>query len=129
MCYGVRMRLQSKRSPSRGRTHRPGFTLVELLVAIILIDAGLLAIVQTHAVVVRRTNEMRARAAALAAAASRVEQLVAAPCAPTSGAASSKVYGETWLVRPSAQTREISDSVTFGAGGAHRIALRTKAPC
>ena len=123
------MRLRTERSSSNGRPCRPGFSLVELLVAIILIDAGLLAIVQTHAVVVRRTNEMRARAAALAAAASRVEQLVAAPCAPATGTASSRVYGETWLVRPSARTREITDSATFGVGAAHRIVLRTKAPC
>src|SRR5690242_4271343 len=94
-------------SPSRGRTRRPGFSLVELLVAIILIDVGLLAVVQTHAVVVRRRNELRAQSAAVAAAASRVERLVAAPCAPATGAAASPVYDETWLVRPSGQTREI----------------------
>lgn len=123
------MRLETARSPSRGRSCRPGFSLVELLVAIILIDAGLLAVVRTHAVVVRRTNEMRARAAAVAAAASRVEQLVAAPCVPASGAAAWAVYGETWVVRRSAQAREISDSVTFGIAAAHRIALRTKLPC
>src|SRR5690242_17974630 len=112
--------------PQCRRAHRRGYSLVELLVAIILVDAGLLAIVQTHAVVVRRRNETRVRAAALAAAASRVELLVAAPCGPASGTAASSVYTETWLALPDTRTREISDSVTFGAGAAHRVALRTR---
>lgn len=117
------------RPPTARPSRRNGYSLLELLVSIILIDAGLLAIVQTHAVVVRRRNEIHARAAAVGAAASRVEQLVAAPCAATSGAAASRGYDETWLVRPSGRMREISDSVAFGAGAAHRLALRTKVAC
>ena len=114
---------------SRCRSRRSGHSLVELLVAIILIDAGLLAVVQTHSVVVRQRNEIRARASAVAAAASRLEQLVAAPCAPASGAFASRDYSEMWFVRPIAQTREISDSVTFGDGAAHHVALRMKLTC
>jgi Tfp pilus assembly protein PilV len=110
-------------------SRRTGYSLLELLVAIVLIDTGVLAIVQTHAVVMRRRNEIHARAAAVAAAVSRVEQLEAAPCAATSGAAASRGYDETWLVRPSGRTREISDSVAFGGGAAHRLALRTKLGC
>jgi len=111
------------------RSRRNGYSLLELLVAIVLIDVGLLAIVQTHAVVVRRRNEIRARSAAVGAAASRVEQLVAAECAATSGAAASRGYDEIWLVHPAGRTREISDSVAFGAGASHRLTLRTKLPC
>jgi Tfp pilus assembly protein PilV len=107
---------------------RSGYSLLELLVAIILIDAGLLAIVQTHAVVVRRRNEIHARAVAVGAAVSRVEQLVAAPCAATSGSASG-AYEENWLVRPGGRAREISDSLAFGAGATHRLTLRTKLAC
>lgn len=111
------------------RPCRKGYSLLELLVAIILIDAGLLAVVQAHAVVVRRRNEIRARAAAVGAAASRVEQLVAAPCAGTFGSAASHGYDEIWLVLPAGRTREISDSVAFGAGASHRLTLRTKLTC
>ena len=109
--------------------HRKGYSLLELLVAIILIDAGLLGIVQTHAVVVRRRNEIHARAVAVGAAVSRLEQLVAAPCSATSGSATSRGYDETWLVRPGGRAREISDSLSFGAGATHRLTLRTKLPC
>ena len=113
----------------RRRVHRAGYSLIELLVAIILIDVGVLAVVQTNAVLVRRRNEIRLRAAAVAAAASRIERLVAVPCAAVSGAAVTPAYTEAWAVQPATHSREISDSVSFGAGGSHWISLRTGQPC
>lgn len=97
--------------------------------AIVLIDAGLLAVVQTTAVVVRRRNEARARAIAAYAAATRLEQLLASPCATTSGAAGTAGLTETWSSRLTGRTRDVSDSVVFGAPASHLVVLRTRVLC
>jgi Tfp pilus assembly protein PilV len=122
------MRATACRPASRLR-RRLGFSLIELLVAVILIDVALLAIVQTTAVVVRRRNETRARSAAVSAAASRIEGLLASPCAAASGAASLASIAEAWSLQTLGQTREATDSVSFGALAAHTLVLRTRLPC
>lgn len=108
---------------------RRGFSLVELLVASILIGVALLGIAQTHALVLRHRNEARARAAAIAAASSRLERLAGSPCADATGGASSQVLTESWSVGAMAHTREIADSVSFGASSAHAVVLQTRLPC
>ena len=116
----------SARAPAR---RARGFTLVELLVAIVLIDAGLLAVVQTTAVVVRRRNDARARAIAAYAAATRLEQLLASPCATTSGASGTAGLTETWSSQLAGHTRGVSDSVAFGVPASHVVILRTRVLC
>jgi Tfp pilus assembly protein PilV len=113
------------------RSRRAGFTLVEVLVAVMLIDVGLLALVAGSAVLVRRAAEVRARSNALHAAANRIQMLGAGPCAQTTGAAATGDVRESWgvVVRPN-HVREVSDSVTFSAAGvAGTVALRTRFPC
>jgi Tfp pilus assembly protein PilV len=118
----------SCRPPSRRR--RPfGFSLVELLVAIILIDVALLALVQTTAVVVRRRNEARARATAVNTASARIERLLASPCATASGSASLPSLFENWSAHPVGSAGEAADSVSFGLDAAHTFVLRTRLSC
>ena len=115
------------------RTRRPhnelGFSLLELLVAILLVDVAILAIVHTHAIVVRNRNETRARAAAVNAAAARIEQILASPCVAGTGSALQRASAEFWSARLDATTREISDSIEFGASTPHRFVLRTRSQC
>jgi Tfp pilus assembly protein PilV len=114
---------------TRRSRHELGFSLLELLVAILLVDVAILAIVHTHAIVVRHRNETHARAAAVNAAASRIEQILASPCVASSGSALQRASAEFWSSRLDAATREISDSLEFGASARHRFVLRTRSQC
>src|SRR5690348_9446427 len=111
---------------------RRGFTLVEVLVAIVLIEVGLLALSASSAIVVREALLARARVAALETSRNRVETLAASPCAATSGSVSvGSGLRDDWstqLVPGSA--REIRDSVTVTVQGRTRaVVLRTRTPC
>lgn len=113
------------------RRLRPGFSLVELLVALVLVEVGLLALAGTTLALVRERTELRARAAAIRAASTRLEWLGAGPCQGSSGSAAVlPMLSEQWSVQPTANaTYELTDSVTFGPGGRHAIVLRTRLPC
>ena len=110
---------------------RRGFSIVELLVAMLLVAIGLLSLVGANTVLVRRRNEARQRLAAVAAATNRVAQLSSGPCLSVNGTASGPLgVAERWSMLPlAAQTREIVDSVYFGASPARDFVLRTRLPC
>ena len=119
----------ASRSPRRSL--RAGFSLIELLVALLLVIVGLLALAGTTLVLGRERTELGARSAAIRAAAARLDWLGAGPCQPTSGWAEPTPWlAERWSVALAANsTRELSDSVTFGEGGAHAVVLRSRLPC
>jgi hypothetical protein len=96
-----------------------------------LVAVGVLALVGANTLLVRRRNEARLRLAAVAAAANRLSQLASGPCATTAGAATTLgAITERWSVAQSANsTRDIVDSVNFGAPVAHVFVLRTRLPC
>ena len=82
------------------RSSPRGFTLVEVLVAIVLIEVGLLALTASSAIVIRETLLARARVPALEIARNRVETLAALPCSATSGGATGpNGFREDWSVR------------------------------
>jgi Tfp pilus assembly protein PilV len=111
---------------------RAGFTLVEVLVAILLIDVGVLAMVSGLAVVARREMGMRSRVAAARAAENRIQSLLAGPCAPARGSASGeRGLTEWWSVQLVAgRQRDLQDSVQFFVDGVrHHTVVRTRAPC
>lgn len=114
------------------RTTRAGFTLLEVLIALVLIAVGLLALVGSTAVLVRQTAEIRARSAAVRAAANRLQRLGIATCAPASGSQTGAyAIRERWTVdvRPDG-VRELRDSVTYTTpAGERSVVLRTKLPC
>ena len=110
---------------------RRGFSLIELLVSLVIVDVGLLALAGTTLALVRQRTDLHARAAAIRAASARLEWLGAGPCEVTSGsAASATELAERWTARlESNATRELTDSVTFGLGAQHAVVVRTRLPC
>jgi Tfp pilus assembly protein PilV len=112
---------------------RSAFTLVELLVATLLIDVALLALVASGALVVRQTNESHVRAAAVRAAVDRLETLAARfPCTTAGGQAiGPHAIRESWTVRRiGAAEREIVDTVRFAqTSGTQTFVLGLRAPC
>ena len=113
---------------------RLAFTLVELLVALLLVEVGLLSLTGTTLVLIRERTAVRARAAAIRAASNRLQFLAAGPCEAASGAAiGPSTIREAWDAQlvPNA-IRELRDSVVYGVYGVdsrHAIALRTRLPC
>jgi Tfp pilus assembly protein PilV len=121
--------------PRRSREHtstRPGFTLVELLVAILLIDVGVLAMVSATAMIARHQVALRTRIAAAQLAANRIQRLTAAPCAVSTGSATAeRGIVEYWGAEllPNAE-RDLRDSVVFTVDGVERATVvRSRAPC
>jgi len=111
---------------------RRGFTLIEVVVAVVLIDVGLLALVAASAVLVRQTTELRVHGAALQAATNRLQLLGASACGAASGSSADAFsIHESWSValQPNG-VRELRDSVTFSVGAAVKtVVLRTRLPC
>lgn len=114
------------------RIPRDGFTLVEVLIAVVLIDVGLLALAAGSAVLIRQTAEMRARNGAVRAAANRLQRLGATSCVATAGTAAG-AFGirEHWSVDVRADgTRDLRDSVSYETPtGDRAVVLRTRLPC
>ncbi|HEX4683010.1 MAG TPA: prepilin-type N-terminal cleavage/methylation domain-containing protein [Gemmatimonadaceae bacterium] len=122
----------------RPTTPRPraGFTLIEVVVAVILADVALLGLAAGTAVLVRRQAELHARSAATAIAGNRLQTLIAAGCggsAAPSGRATTSIFTERWSLGAldgAIATRELSDSVSYAAYGAdHVLVLHTRFPC
>lgn len=111
---------------------RHGFTLLEVLIAVFLVDIGLLALVAASAVLVRQATDLRLRSTALRVATNRLQLLGAAPCIAASGTASGPSgVREQWGIDPPQNgVREIHDSVTYAlSGSVKRVVLRTRLPC
>jgi Tfp pilus assembly protein PilV len=111
--------------------NRAGFTLVELLVSILLIDVALLSMVAAGAILVRSQNDLRARLAADRAASNRLETLLSSGCQPTSGnSRGERGITEYWQLAIVEGRREIVDSVTYSMNGLPRSTVaRARSSC
>jgi Tfp pilus assembly protein PilV len=114
-------------------TRRPaGFTLIEVLIAIVLIDFALLAIVGASATLLQRETELRARRFAARSASNRLSMLAASGCGAAQGTANlGTTARETWTALPAIDSvRELRDSVSFLVRGVtHTVVLATRTPC
>lgn len=112
---------------------RRGFTLVELLVVLLLLDVGLLALVGFVAALYRNGNDTRATARAWAIAAARLERMASVTCGgPNTGSATSPGGVSEWFAEAAGPngTRSLFDSVrVLTSRGVETASLRTSARC
>ena len=108
-----------------------GFTLVELLVALVLLDCALLALAGTLAQVSREIAAATAKSRALTAAHARIARLAASSCGALTSGAYEGPPPEWWTDRPTAfGTRVLIDSVEYLVRGARRaVVIHTRTPC
>ena len=119
---------------SRGNCRRTGFTVVEVLVALMLVSIGLLAVAGSTTLALRTTLDAARRRDAAQRIASRFAQLAGAGCAlATAGAAAdtSHALSEQWYVAPRVNgLAMVTDSVRWmSARGPISFALTSAITC
>ena len=94
---------------------RRGFTLVELMVAVLLLSIGLTGVVATSSAISRMMGGSIREATAATLATSRFETLRGSRCAAiTGGTATTRGITETWMVTQiNPRTFDVTDSVSF----------------
>ena len=104
---------------------REGFTLVETIVALVLLQFAILAFSGTIAVAARNFTLARHATMAAALARNRVAELRADPCVPAgSGSSTVGSMQEWWRIEAEGPRRFITDSVTYPrAGGRSGVAV------
>lgn len=109
--------MRAQRRPNRLRLRaRRGWTLVELLVALMIFSVGALAMVATSANVITLTTGSKNRALAASVAGSRFELMRSQPCAShTSDSTTSSGIKQTWTVVKLARADDVTVRVTFVA--------------
>jgi Tfp pilus assembly protein PilV len=113
------------------RRIRRGGTLIELLVALLLLDLALLSLAAVGALTAKRIGDAGRRSRAATAAANRVERLSALPCASPTGGTGVLERGvtESWSVQRRVRSLELSDSIEIAARPSERIIVRRGVPC
>ena len=115
-------------TPEMGtRRDRKGFTLVELMVAMMLLSVGMLALASSSAVVIKQMTEAGTMSVASAVAQTRIERLrtTMSACSATSlptastGTATTRGVSESWTVTPygtaltNTRSAQVSVTVTY----------------
>jgi prepilin-type N-terminal cleavage/methylation domain-containing protein len=124
----VRMVNRDRALKSRG-----GFTIIELVVAIIIMTVGVLAIATSSAGVAKQMRAGNQSALASVIAQSRLETIRSLGCSSLSdGSAATRGMTEKWnIVWLSTRTRVVTESVTYvpRAKVTRTLALRSVVPC
>jgi len=108
---------------------RTGFTLIEIVLALLLFQFGMLALAGASAVAARDLAAANRRARAQALAEARVARLRAGRC-PAPAAGSQRAPGgleEYWRVAAHGRAREVVDSVAMELPGARTSSLVLRA--
>lgn len=93
---------------------RRGFTLVEVMIAIIILTTGVLALAATSASVVRMATQSGRLSASVVAAEGRLENLRTTDCTTLSnGTSTDGIYSLAWTVTSTGVLRTIVITVTY----------------
>lgn len=113
-------------------TRRGGFTLVEVMVAMLIFTIGLLGLATTSAVVVKQMGDAGRMGVASTIAQSRMEKLRVANCKTAVPATSNTTRGvtETWTVTPQTRSTRIDVTVSYSTrNGLRSQSYRSTIPC
>lgn len=110
---------------------RDGGTLIELLVAIVLLSVGVLSLAETSRVTIRQTGQERVLSTAAAVAQARLERLRAIPCKTIAGgSAQTNAVQERWVRWDTTQAVIVADTVSWpGIAGRVRSVYVSAVPC
>jgi prepilin-type N-terminal cleavage/methylation domain-containing protein len=111
---------------------RRGFTLVEMMVAVVILAVGLLGLASTAAVVIRQVGGGAHQSIAATVVQSRLEWLRSMPCSSIKdSSANTRGVAEHWV--PTATVNRVLwvvDTVTYPLGGSTRTQAYTMTvPC
>lgn len=119
--------------PCAAARARAGFTLLELLVALVLLDFGLLALVAASAAASRFQASARHDARSLELGSARIERILSSPCRGTAAATEMPApeIGESWTDAPAPNgTRDVSDSLVLSTSrGPRFLVLHASGRC
>ena len=114
---------------------REGFTLVEVMVAIVILSIGVLGLAATAGVVVRQMTGAVHQSVAANVAYSRMERIRTGNCVAmkdSSGAATTRNVSEKWVIVGTAGSHAliVYDTITYKVRGKLRTqAFITEYPC
>ncbi len=121
-----------RRTLSARRTPRSGFTLVELIVAMLMLTIGLLGLAGVGAVVLKQMRGGTYQTVAASIAQSRFEQFEGDACSSiVSGTATVRGMPEKWTVSAMGlRAKTVRDTVTFtGPRGIKKVGIHTVVAC
>jgi len=113
------------------RCYRAGVTLIEVVVAMVVLTTGLLALAGSAAVTIRRMAETSRGVSAASVGRSRAESSFALPCVAL-GSGSETVFGvrSEWSVTRSSAAADITQRITYSTRrGDHADDFMTAVPC
>ncbi len=98
-------------------SNRRGFTLVELMVALVIFSIGLLALASTASAIMTMIGSSQSRTVAAAVAASRFERMRATACLsrPLTGSATTRGVTEAWTLARLPRADDVTVTITLKA--------------
>lgn len=106
------------------RRSRAGFTIVEVIVAILILTVGVLGLAGASAIVTRMMADAEVQSDAAVVAAARFETLHGSRCPLSNGSATSATVSERWHAtqrgRAIDRVYDVTDSVRFSSRGGSR---------
>lgn len=112
-------------------TSQRGFTIVELLVAVVIFSVGLLALAATASTILTTLTSTQSRTIAANVADSRFDRIRATGCAARSaGSTTTRGITESWTLDHLARADDVTVAVTFLSNRQSRTEVfRSFLPC
>jgi len=106
--------MTSRVSLATSQRSERGFTIVELLVAVVIFSVGLLALAGTSSVILTSLTSTQSRTIAANVAESRFEQIRATAClSRAAGSATTRGITESWTLDRLVRADDVTVAVTF----------------